>query len=126
MSWIARTTSITASRSGSPDLPVDFMENEMRIAVLIEPNHPQGFRATAPTHPDVTAEGPTEDAAVQSLSVRLIEKPKQARIVTVEIPVKTDKPWMAAAGCMKDEPDQEAYWVAIFGHRRQVDADSTR
>ena len=46
----------------------------MQIAVLIEPTRPQGFRATAPTHPDVTAEGPTEDAAVQMLSERLSDR----------------------------------------------------
>lgn len=98
----------------------------MQVAVLIEPNRPQGFRATAPTYPDVSAEGPTEDAAVQTLSDRLSEKLKQARMVTVEIPVKADKPWMAAAGCLKDEPDYEAYRDAILAYRRQVDADSQR
>lgn len=98
----------------------------MQVAVLIEPNRPQGFRATAPTYPDVSADGPTEDAAVQSLSDRLSEKLKQARMVTVEIPVKTDKPWMAAAGCLKDEPDLDAYWGAILEYRRQVDADPLR
>lgn len=94
----------------------------MQVAVLIEPNRPQGFRATAPTYPDVSAEGPTEDAAVQTLS----EKLKQARMVTAEIPVKADKPWMAAAGCLKDEPDLDAYWDAILEYRRQVDADPSR
>ncbi len=98
----------------------------MQVAVLIEPNRSQGFRATAPTYPDVSADGPTEDAAVQSLSDRLSEKLKQARMVTVEIPVKTDKPWMAAAGCLKDEPDLDAYWDAILEYRRQVDADPQR
>lgn len=98
----------------------------MQVAVLIEPNRLQGFRATAPTYPDVSADGPTEDAAVQSLSARLSEKLKQARMVTVEIPVKTDKPWMAAAGCLKDEPDLDAYWDAILEYRRQVDADPQR
>ena len=98
----------------------------MQIEVLIEPNLPQGFCATAPTHPDVTAEGPTEDAAVQMLSERLNERLKQVRMVTVEIPVKTDKPWMAAAGCLKVEPDHEAYRDAILEYRRQVDADPQR
>ena len=98
----------------------------MQIEVLIEPNLPQGFRATAPTHPDVTADGPTEDAAIQMLSERLSDRLKQARMVTVEIPVKADKPWMAAAGCLKDEPDLEAYQDAILEYRRQVDADSQR
>ena len=98
----------------------------MQIEVLIEPNPQQGFRATAPTHPDVTADGPTEDAAIQMLSERLSDRLKQARMVTVEIPVKADKPWMAAAGCLKDEPDQEAYRNAILEYRHQVDADSQR
>ena len=98
----------------------------MQIAVLIEPNQPKGFRATAPTHPNVIAEGPTEDAAVQMLSKQLSDRLKEARMVTVEIPVKADKPWMAAAGCLKDEPDQEAYRDAILEYRRQVDADSQR
>jgi hypothetical protein len=94
----------------------------MQVAVLIEPNRPQGFRATAPAHPDVTGEGLTEDAAVQTLSDRLSKKLKQARMVTVEIPVKADKPWMAAAGCLKDEPDLDAYWDAILEYRRQRQA----
>ena len=98
----------------------------MQISVLVEPNRQHGFRATAPTYPDVTGEGPTEDAAVQTLSDRLSEKLKQARMVTVEIPVKADKPWMAAAGCLKDEPELDAYWDAILEHRRQVDADPLR
>jgi Arc/MetJ-type ribon-helix-helix transcriptional regulator len=51
---------------------------------------------------------------------------KQARMVTVEIPNKADKPWMAAGGCLKDEPDQDAYRDAILEYRRQVDADSQR
>lgn len=51
---------------------------------------------------------------------------KQARMVTVEIPVSADKPWMAAAGCLMDEPTLEAYRDAILEYRRQVDADSQR
>lgn len=47
-------------------------------------------------------------------------------MVTVDIPVKADKPWMAAAGCLKDEPDLDAYWDAILEYRRQVDADPLR
>ena len=98
----------------------------MQIAVLIEPNRPKGFRATAPTHPDISAEGSTADAAVQMLSERLSDRLKEARMVTVEIPVKSDKPWMAAAGCLKDEPELDAYWEAILEYRRQVDADPQR
>lgn len=98
----------------------------MQVAVLIEPNRSKGFRATAPTHPDVVAEGPTEDAAVQLLSDQLSDRLKEARMVTVEIPVKADKPWMAAAGCLKDESDYEAYREAILEYRRQVDADPSR
>ena len=98
----------------------------MQIAVLVEPNRPQGFRATAPTHPGFTAEGPTEDAAVQMLRDQLGERLKQARMLTVEVPVKTERPWMAAAGCLKDQPDQAAYQDAILDYRRQVDADPNR
>lgn len=94
----------------------------MQIAVLIEPNQPKGFRATTPIHLDVIAEAPTEDAAIQMLSDRL----REARMVTVEIPIKADKNWMAAAGCLKDEPDFEKYREAILEYRRQVDADPSR
>ena len=51
---------------------------------------------------------------------------EQARMVTVEIPVSADKPCMAAAGCLKDEPNLEAYRDAILEYRRQVDADPQR
>ena len=98
----------------------------MEIAVLIEPSRTHGFRATAPTHPEVAAEGPTEEAAIQRLRDQLSERLKLARVVKVEVPVATDKPWMAAAGCLKDEPNQRAYWEAILEYRRQVDMDPNR
>lgn len=52
--------------------------------------------------------------------------PKQAGMVSAEIPIQADKPWMAAAGCLKDEPDLAAYQDAILEYRRQVDANSNR
>ena len=61
-----------------------------------------------------------------SMNDRLSEKQMQARLVTVEIPAKTDKPWMAAVGCLKSEPEVDAYWDAILEYRRQVDADPLR
>lgn len=98
----------------------------MQVAVLVEPNRSNGYRAVSPTCPDVTAEAATEEAAVKILSERLSERFQQARMTSVEIPVRSDKPWMAAAGCLKDEPDQEAYREAMLEYRRQVDADPTR
>lgn len=98
----------------------------MQVAILIEPDRSNGYRAIAPTYPDITAEAPTEEAAVKILRERLSERLQQARVTSVEIPVRSDKPWMAAAGCLKDEPDQEAYREAMLEYRRQVDADPTR
>ena len=98
----------------------------MQVAVLVEQTRSNGYRAVAPTYPDVTAEAPTEEAAVKMLGERLSERLQQARMTSVEIPVRTDKSWMAAAGCLKDEPDQEAYREAVLEYRRQVDADPTR
>lgn len=98
----------------------------MEIAVLIEPCRSQGFRATAPIHPEIYAEGPTEEAAIQTLRDELSERLKSARLVTVEIPVTSEKPWMAVAGSLKDGPDQDAYREAILEYRCQVDADPER
>ena len=98
----------------------------MEISILVEPGHSEGFRATAPLHPEIAAEGPTEDAAIQMLREQLCERLKRARMVTVNVPTKSDKPWMSAAGCLEHEPDHEAYEEAILEYRRQIDADANR
>lgn len=98
----------------------------MEISILVEPNSSQGFRATAPLHPELTADGPTEEAAIQQLRDQLCERLKLTKIVKVDIPTKSDKPWMAAAGALEDEPDQEEYAQAIREYRRKIEADATR
>ena len=98
----------------------------MEISVLVEPSRTKGFRATAPSHPEVAAEGPTEDAAIQMLRDQLCERLKLAKMVKVEVPMLSDKPWMIAAGCLEQEPDLEAYQEAIHEYRRQVNADAIR
>lgn len=98
----------------------------MEIAVLVQPIRSNGFRAVAPSHPEIVGEGPTEDTAIQQLREQLCERLKLARLVKVDVPIRTDKPWMAAAGCLANEPDQKAYVKAIQEYRLQVEADSSR
>ena len=98
----------------------------MEITVLVEPSRSNGFRATAPAHPEIAAEGPTEDAAIRTLHDQLCERLKLAKMVKVNVPMISDKPWMSAAGCLEQEPDLEAYREAILQNRRQVDADANR
>lgn len=98
----------------------------MEIAVLVQPVSSNGFRAIAPSHPEFAGEGPTEDTAIQQLREQLCERLKSARLVNVDVPVRTEKPWMAAAGCLAEEPAQDAYVEAIQEYRLQVEADSGR
>lgn len=98
----------------------------MEISVLVEPSQSNGFRATAPSHPDIVAEGTTEEAAIRTLRDQLCERLKLTKMVKVNVPTISDKPWMSAAGCLEQEPDQEAYREAILENRRQVDADASR
>lgn len=98
----------------------------MVISVLVRPDPENGFRATAPSHPEFSAEGPTEEAAVNLLRERMIEQLKQARLVRVEVPLESDKPWMAAAGVLANEPELEAYWDSIVKYRQEVNADPDR
>ena len=98
----------------------------MEISVLVEPSRSKGFRAVAPSYPEIAAEGLTEEAAIQTLKDQLCERLKLAKMVKVNVPMMSDKPWMAAAGCLKDEPDLDAYREAILEYRRQVDADASR
>lgn len=92
----------------------------MEISVLIEPSCSKGFRATAPSHPEITVEAATEAAAIEQLRDQLCERLKQAKMVTVDVPLISDKPWMAAAGCLADQPNLAAYQEAIAEYRRQA------
>ena len=98
----------------------------MEIAVLVEPSRSKGFRAVAPSHPEFAAEGLTEEAAIQTLKDQLCERLKLTKMVKVNVPMISDKPWMAAAGCLEHEPNPEAYQAAILEYRCQVDADAIR
>lgn len=71
--------------------------------------------------PEIVSEGATEEGAIRTLQTLLYERLKLAKMVKVNVPMMSDKPWMAAAGCLKDEPDLDAYREAIFEYRRQVD-----
>lgn len=93
----------------------------MEISILVEPNSSQGFRATAPLHPELIADGPTEEAAIQQLRDQLCERLKLTKMVRVDIPTISDKPWMAAAGVLEHEPNQEDYDEAIREYRRQIE-----
>ena len=98
----------------------------MEIAVLVQPVRSNGFRAIAPSHPEFAGEGPTEDAAIQQLREQLCDRLKSARLVNVNVPIRTDRPWMAAAGCLANHPDQTAFVEAIQEYRLEVEADPHR
>lgn len=98
----------------------------MEIAVLVEPSRSKGFRAMAPSHPEFAAEGLTEEAAIQTLKDQLCERLKLTKMVKVNVPMVSEKPWMAAVGCLEHEPNLEAYQAAILEYRCQVDADASR
>lgn len=90
----------------------------MEISVLIEPGRSTGFRATAPSHPELAVEAATEAAAIQQLRDQLCERLKLVKMIKVNVPTMYDKPWIAAAGCqVQDRPEETAPhpWEIAFG-----------
>jgi hypothetical protein len=100
----------------------------MNIPVLIEP-HPPGFRATTGGPLDLSADGPTPEAALDALRSLVADRLKaggQLRILTAEpggqlrtLTAADVEAILAAAQRMRENPLFEEFEQAIEEYRRE-------
>jgi hypothetical protein len=96
----------------------------MDIPVLVEELPDRRFRARSGEPFGLTAEGATSDEALGNLD-RLMRATLEngTRLMTVRLPAADENPWIAGAGCLKDDPLFDEWQEAIAEYRRKVDAD---
>jgi hypothetical protein len=97
----------------------------MNIPVLVEQLPDLRFRAKCGEPFVLSAEGATDTEAVSSLKSLLSAKlTNGARLASVEVPTPEENPWVAGAGCLKDDPLFEEWQEAIReNRRREAEAD---
>jgi hypothetical protein len=97
----------------------------MNIAVLVEQLPDHRYRAKCGEPFVVSAEGDTDADAVTNLRKLLLTKlTNGTRLASIELPTPEENPWVAGAGCLKDDPLFDEWQEAIKeNRRREAEAD---
>lgn len=95
----------------------------MQIPVLIEPVAGNGYVARAGSPFDWSAEGATQDEALQKLQAVVAAKVAAgARVAAVETPPGAN-PWLGLVGTLDpNDPATQEFRQAIEDYRREIDA----
>jgi predicted RNase H-like HicB family nuclease len=101
----------------------------LRFSILVEAVPGKGYRARGGEPFGLSADGATRDEALQKLR-QLIEGKVSAgaEVVTLEVPMDEQHPWLPFAGIFRDDPLVEEWKRTMAELRRQADAadsDST-
>jgi predicted RNase H-like HicB family nuclease len=98
----------------------------MNIPVLVEQLPDHRYRAKCGEPFVVSADGNTDEDAVNNLRRLMQSKLSNgARLASVELPTPEENPWVAGAGCLKDDPLFDEWQEAIKeNRRREAEADS--
>lgn len=97
----------------------------MNIPVLVEELPDHRYRAKCGEPFGLTAEGATDIEALGNLKTLLHAKlANGGRLASVDLPTPEENPWIAGAGCLKDDPLFEEWQEAIReNRRREAEAD---
>jgi len=96
--------------------------------VVVRPSAPGQFTAQVVGIPEIRADAPCEDEAIEKVRQLLNEWLTTARWVTVEVPIPTTgHPLLEAAGhADPNDPMEQEYLEEIARYRREVDERTQR
>jgi predicted RNase H-like HicB family nuclease len=89
------------------------------VSVLLEPQQPEGFLATALGWSNCNAQGATEEEAIANLRQVLLARLQTAKIVSVDI--YDEHPLVKMSGIFKDDPTFGAMLEFIKADRQALD-----
>lgn len=92
----------------------------MEIAVIVEP-HAGGYRARCRHPVEAEATGGTRYEAAQKLEA-ILRAAVNGPFTVLPLEVTPDKPWIAFAGSIPDDPVTEEWLDAVADNRRRQDA----
>ena len=93
----------------------------MDIPVVIEPVEDAGYRATGL---GLSVEGVSSEDALERLREEIEARISHGvKIVALSVP-RTDNPWLAFAGGLRDHPLLEQWEQAMAEYRREIDSQS--
>jgi predicted RNase H-like HicB family nuclease len=97
----------------------------MNIPVLVERLPDNRYRAKSGEPFGLSAEGNSDTEAVSNLKQLLQTRlTKGTRLASVELAAPEENPWVAGAGCLKDDPLFDEWQEAIQeNRRREAEAD---
>ena len=93
----------------------------MTYDVLVA-KHNEKFIARIRAWPEIVVEGNTEEEVLRKAQADLKALLMTGRIILLELDVKLDEhSWQAFAGIFADDPDWDAFQVAIQRYREDID-----
>jgi hypothetical protein len=99
----------------------------MVIPVLVEPIAGGGFRAVAGSPLMLSAEGASQDEALDRLRAEIrLKLSAGSSLVPLDVPPAEENPWARVAGMFRDNPLFDAWQEAIAENRRRDDEEAGR
>lgn len=93
----------------------------MTMYILIEHKPEGSVTASLIGWPDITAQGRTEDEAVNSLHISLTTHLRDVKVIPLELGV--EPPWLLTVGVFKDDPFAHELDALVADHRRERNAE---
>lgn len=99
----------------------------MQYQVFVQNPTERTFMASVVGLPNLTANGITEQEAIERLKSILDAQFKHGKLVTIDIDVPSDRfpepsdPWIANMGIFQDDPTFDDFLVEVNAYRNEID-----
>jgi len=94
----------------------------MRVSILLQPNLPEGYRATVLGWPDLMIKGKTEEETLNNVRQAVTSRLQQSKFVTLDIQDdESNDPWMKFVGMWENDPTFDDFLAEIAAYRRELD-----
>lgn len=95
----------------------------MQYQVLVETNINNAFVASVIGMPDCVAEGQTKEEAIANAKAALAGRLAQGEVVTIEIEISGDNPWLKIFGRFKNDSTFDDFLSEIENNRKEETTD---
>ena len=97
--------------------------SKLTYAVILEEKE-GNYQATVWGLPEIKATGDTKEAVLKSINQILTARLEKVEVISdkIDLPAKSEHPWMKFAGMFKDDPQLKEVLADIAAYRREIDA----
>jgi predicted RNase H-like HicB family nuclease len=102
----------------------EILVSKLTYTVMVEQKE-GNYQATLWGLPEIQATGKTKEAVLKSIKAFLTTRLEKVEVISdkIDLPAKSEHPWMKIAGKYKDDPLFDDMVAEIEAYRRELDAE---